>query len=483
MIIPNLLADLGIQKRDILDTIGIPIIVFNKDLIILEQNSAHASLTRTRRADIVGRFMFDVFPPAPDGSGSDTEAIIKASIARVQQTRQTDTPPIQRHDLKNEAGHYIPRFWEICHAPIVVNDEIVAFTQVSKDVTSDQLAAKLAKAQRDASNEAASVSFFTYDLETDVVERGPDLDAMFGLDSNDSDSTATAFFKRVLAEDLSPLQSEIFEMFSQTHPSPRQFNFRIEVPNQPSLKFIRVRGEIVVDPVDLRRKLVGVALDMTKDVEIRLALESALEAKEALLVEVNHRVKNSLQITSSLLRMQSSASHDDALKTALGKAVRRVQAIAEVHGALYMSTDVMQVNVVDLIKSFISAFGNSLDTQVPPIKLSTPHEGIWFSTQSGIYLGLILNELVTNAVKYGDQHPAQNHIEVTVTQKDNCFTVWVESRTRLTPADVTNMRESTGVGAKIIDAFARQLGGEVRVTNESGVYRTTLSIALPAGRG
>jgi two-component sensor histidine kinase/CheY-like chemotaxis protein len=194
--------------------------------------------------------------------------------------------------------------------------------------------------------------------------------------------------------------------------------------------------------------------------EVRVARDryAALAAeRELLLREVNHRVGNSLQIIASLLHLQAAGSNQDDVKAALTNAMGRVAAVAQVHRRLYTSHDLKSVMLNQYLEALLedlrrSAEGNRMS------RLTLDSEAIEVDPDRAVAIGIIVNELIMNAVKYAypdgagpihvDLRGEENEIELTIT--DNGIGV-----------QPTQDPRSTGLGQRIVTAMASKLGASV----------------------
>ncbi|MBN8970004.1 MAG: response regulator [Rhizobiales bacterium] len=179
--------------------------------------------------------------------------------------------------------------------------------------------------------------------------------------------------------------------------------------------------------------------------------------REVLLREVNHRVGNSLQIIASLLHLQANSSNDDDVKAALTNAMGRVAAVAQVHRRLYTSHDLNSVMLNQYLESLLedlrrSAEGNRMS------RLTLKAEPIEIDPDRAVAIGMIVNELVINAVKYAypdgagpihvELRSEQAGMELAIT--DNGVGLQVKQDPR-----------STGMGQRIVSAMANKLEASV----------------------
>ena len=460
----------------LLDAMPYPALVFDLDLNILEQNTAHEAMTATDRREVTGRYMFDVFPMNPEGGDSDSEEIIRRDVERVAVSGQPGEAIGLRHDLRSADGRYVTRHWEIVHSPVIVGETTVSILQTSRDTTETVLRRDVLLARETASENAAAVTYFSYDPISDVFERSPAVDELFGFEPGEVGQLAAPFFQRIIPDDLANVNEEVERLMHSPMRTLGRFDYRILIPETGDVRYVRARGEMVIDPDDQRRKLVGVFMDMTDKENSRTALEAAVADKERLLVEMNHRVENSLQMVMSMLRLKASRSSEPEVSETLNRAIMRVQAIADVHGALYRGGDVTRVEIGRLLSGLTEAFQRSLGSEGQKIIFEGRSCPVKLSAEKAIALGLIVSELMTNGAKYAPRGP-----DIAVTIDCVCegdrATLIVDN-----PVDSEGAgqeyRLSGGIGMKLVNGFIKQLQGSFETENKDGRYRAVLSFPV-----
>jgi two-component sensor histidine kinase len=176
--------------------------------------------------------------------------------------------------------------------------------------------------------------------------------------------------------------------------------------------------------------------------------------REVLLREVNHRVGNSLQIIASLLHLQANSSTEEDVKAALTNAVGRVAAVAQVHRRLYTSHDLKSVLLNQYLDALLedlrrSAEGNRMS------RLTLKAEPIEIDPDRAVAIGIIVNELVMNAVKYAyPEGPGPIHVDLHAEGEDVLLSIaddGVGLNVKIDP-------RSTGMGQRIVTAMASKLG-------------------------
>ncbi|PXX24275.1 sensor histidine kinase [Arenibacter sp. ARW7G5Y1] len=194
---------------------------------------------------------------------------------------------------------------------------------------------------------------------------------------------------------------------------------------------------------------------------IRNENEARIKEKDTLLKEIHHRVKNNLQTVSSLLSLQSRSIEEPKMKTLIKSSQNRVISMAMVHEMLYMRHDLSKIEYKSyvaelsdyLIRSFKGTENNiTLNIKIPDIKL-----GI----DTAIPLGLLINEVITNALKYGikDNDQGEIHIELVKTNAKD-YILYIGDDGEGFPEDISH-RNTKSLGLKLIHNLSRQLKGSL----------------------
>ncbi|PJZ54836.1 sensor histidine kinase [Leptospira adleri] len=215
-------------------------------------------------------------------------------------------------------------------------------------------------------------------------------------------------------------------------------------------------------------RLLAVVRDIRERKLIQKKMEDSLKEKELMLQEIHHRVKNNLQIVSSLLSLHSEFNEDPYLQKVLRECELRVKSIALVHEELYRSDDLAKV---DLKSYYFSLSSNLLSIygQSDKIRIHNLEDSFFMSIDRAIPIGLILNELLTNSLKYAfaDQEKGDIFLELKKTNEQ----VELEYRDTGTGFDWDRAQTlQNGLGLKLIDMLSLQLHAKLSFNTESGFY-------------
>lgn len=201
------------------------------------------------------------------------------------------------------------------------------------------------------------------------------------------------------------------------------------------------------------------------------ALEASVREKKLLLKEVHHRVKNNLQLISSIVNMQIRKSGDEDTKFALRRVQERVLSLATIHRDLYEADEMGLVNGGKLLHEIIEHAFTVGGAAERGIESRMSVEDVWLIPDQAVPLSLFAAEAATNALKYvGAVEGAPQWVEVRLERTDaHCCELEISnSVSNETPQD------GTGLGAQLIKAFATQLGGEALAEKTSGTYQVAI---------
>jgi predicted ATPase/two-component sensor histidine kinase/GAF domain-containing protein len=219
-------------------------------------------------------------------------------------------------------------------------------------------------------------------------------------------------------------------------------------------------------------EFVGTAMDVTAFKQIQWRLQASLEEKDALLKEVHHRVKNNLQLISSLLSLQAARITDPAVAEQLTESRNRVRSMALVHENLYRAGNFaripMRPHIQNLVAHLLRAYG--LDGQ--NIELFTEIDDVELSLDRAISAGLIINELVSNALKHAFSKSRAGNVQVGLRLLDGrrCILAVTDNGVGL-PADF-DVARAASMGLQLVHDLTQQLQGTIAVQRGCGTSFT-----------
>ena len=218
--------------------------------------------------------------------------------------------------------------------------------------------------------------------------------------------------------------------------------------------------------------ILGMAIEQQK---YQRKLQAALDRHQVLLKEVNHRVKNSLQVVSAMLQLQANATGDDALSESLNAAASRVNAVGRAYERLAYNADNENIELIEYLSEII----DDLRSTVAPceVEFEAP-EPIPFSADRAILVGLIVNELVSNAGKHAYPDCPSGSIWVRAMRQSDQQSILISVRDEGVGLPVSfDPETSNRLGTRMVNALSKQLGGEV--TRRSAPVGTNFALLIP----
>tara|TARA_R110002096_G_scaffold97694_19_gene217811 strand:- start:12250 stop:14175 length:1926 start_codon:yes stop_codon:yes gene_type:complete len=236
-----------------------------------------------------------------------------------------------------------------------------------------------------------------------------------------------------------------------------------------ALKVVQVSKANIVRnyTIFLALLLVVVLIVMYKNRLIRERLNQKLEKnlaeKEILMKEIHHRVKNNLQIISSLLNIQSRQTMDESTSLVLKESKNRVQSMALIHQSLYQKENITSVRIEEYVNKLVQTLTNSFGIE-DRINMSVDIQDIELDVDTTIPLGLIINELVTNAVKYAFDDVEKGELSITLKERDHTLILQITDNGKGFNLEDT----SASFGMNLVEMLSTKLEAELSVENKNG---------------
>lgn len=247
-----------------------------------------------------------------------------------------------------------------------------------------------------------------------------------------------------------------------------------------SLRYVQSNGKPILDAQDNLLGYRGVDRDVTAQRETELRLRQSLAEKVALLKEVHHRVKNNLQIMASLLNLQAKQTANAEAVAALLDTRNRVHSMALLHEVLYRSDNLAQINLVLYVKALCTQLLRAFGQAAERVQVEQHIGPISLPLDQAVPCGLIINELVTNAFKYGFPDARSGRVMVEIELRQGRLELSVRDNGVGLPAGLEPAAAST-LGLQLVTMLTGQLNGQLRWENPAeGGALFRVSIPAPA---
>ena len=203
-------------------------------------------------------------------------------------------------------------------------------------------------------------------------------------------------------------------------------------------------------------------------------LSVALKEKEALIKEIHHRVKNNLQIVSSLLNIQTEYSNDEQIIGAVHESQCRVKAMALIHQLLYQEENFTNIDFKNYLQQLAKTLEGIYKTSQNKVKTEILADKIAMDIDTSIPLGLIVTELVSNAYKYAFSDSKQGHIKIELTGINDHYELSISDNGKGLP-DSIDIHNANSMGLKLVKLLSEQIDGDLSVNR---IHGTTFKLVF-----
>jgi len=447
------------KYRSLFDTAGDGIILMKGEYFI-ECNDKALEIYELTREEIIGSTPLDLSPELqPDGKRSQDKA-----LKFIKQTLQGNP---QNFEWKHIRANGEAFFVEITLNRLEIGGEYLIQAMVRDITQRKETEELLRKSEYRHKMVGQLISDFAYSCVHDS-------DGIYEIEwITDSFYHITGFSEK----DLKKAQCWLFSV----HPDDetiahQQLNelkagskniriFRIQKTNG-EIRWIRNHVQCIEDKDLGRLRIYGAAQDITEVKEREEAIQASLREKEVLLQEIHHRVKNNMQIISSLLSLQSHHVDGEIAKILEGSQ-NRVKSMALVHEKLYRSQNLSSIDMEDYVISLVADLFYSQMVNEEQINLVLEIDNIEFNIETAIPCGLIINELASNALKYAFPEGRKGELMVSLKRKADKYELIIRDDGIGLPNNL-KIEKVDSLGLQLVNSLISQIDGTMEINKEKG---------------
>jgi PAS domain S-box-containing protein len=227
----------------------------------------------------------------------------------------------------------------------------------------------------------------------------------------------------------------------------------------------------IFDEYDRVVEISCIANDITDKKMVDEQIRLSLKEKEVLLKEVHHRVKNNLQVISSILNLQSSYVKDKRVLEILLESQNRIKSMAFVHESLYQTKDFSNISFREYVENISRNLVHSYAATDSPPDLNLDLDDIQLNLDTAIPCGLIINELLTNSLKYAFAPGKTGKIEIAIKEKSGHITINISDNGKGLPKEI-DFRNTESLGLQLVVSLVEQINGKIRLDTKKGTKFT-----------
>lgn len=213
---------------------------------------------------------------------------------------------------------------------------------------------------------------------------------------------------------------------------------------------------------------IGIHSDISDRKKYENTIETSLKQKDLLLKEIHHRVKNNLQIISSLIKLQSAHVNDKEIHSLFAESQNRIKTMALIHEKLYRSTDISVIEFYDYIKNLVNSLYSSYGISIDRVKPVIEFRSIYLDIDTAIPCGLIINELISNCLKYAYPDLRKGRISIDLKELNESDYVLVIKDDGIGIPESVDFVNTNSLGLKLVKILSEQLGGAVELIRNNG---------------
>jgi PAS domain S-box-containing protein len=244
------------------------------------------------------------------------------------------------------------------------------------------------------------------------------------------------------------------------------------------IRWVRDRAFPIANVSGEVYRIAGVADDVTESKQALEQIKTSLHEKEVLLKEIHHRVKNNMQVITSLLSLQSKTIKDEQALLVFQDSQNRVKSMALIHETLYQSKDLSRIDFAEYLQKLVAHVSRSYRIRPEAVRINTNVADVSLPIDTAVPCGLIINELASNSLKYAFPADTRGEVNITFEHANAQYVLRVSDTGVGLPADF-DPEKGKSLGMKLVRMLTDQLCGELNCRNGVG---TTFEIKFPGER-
>jgi PAS domain S-box-containing protein len=434
----------------ILSTMSNFLIILNTQRRIVLVNQSAEKLLNYKKEDLIGKHSLLIF--------NQQEELENISSDEIGQVKTFET------QIKSSEKKYIPVLMSVSLIKISENEPL-GMVCIGSDLTEEKemrkalqeseiLYSTLVKTDPDA--------IITTDMNGKISYASRHAMEMYGYEGEELIGNS------ILSVVASECQGRTREDLKKTQNVDILRNLEYNLVKKNGSQFI---GEwniaVITDPDKFPVAFMITARDITHHKNIEAQMQSSIQEKNVLLKEIHHRVKNNLQIISSLLNLQSMYIDDKKAYEVFKESQNRVKSMAIIHEKLYQSYNFAEINVAEYLKNLTNSIFSSYGINLDVIDLEINAQDIYLDINTAIPCFLLINEVITNCIKHAFPGGRTGKITIDFMKVDDKYSITIRDDGVGLPKGL-NLEQTNTLGLQLINNLTSQLDGELEVKSNGG---------------
>lgn len=458
---------------------------FLRQIIDLNPNFVFAK-DRLGRFTLVNQAIADAYGTSVESLLGKTDADFNRNAEEVEAFRRDDLEVI--NSLKEK---FIPeevitdargqvRWLQTIKRPIVSADGSAhQILGIAADITSRKRAEKALRHSEERFRQIAEnireVFWITEPRVNKLIYISPAYEEVWGRTCSDLSEVSLMWRNTVHAED----QPRVLAATENVQAGgDYDLEYRLVRPDG-EIRWVRDRAFPIVNASGEVYRVAGVIDDVTERKQALEQITASLHEKEVLLKEIHHRVKNNMQVITSLLSLQSKTIGDQQAFAVFQDSQNRVKSMALIHETLYQSEDLSRIDFAEYLKKLVAHVSRSYRLRPEAVKINVHVDDVSLPIDTAVPCGLIINELASNSLKYAFPADTTGEVNITFGRADAQYVLRVSDTGIGLPADF-DPDKGKSLGMKLVRMLTSQLCGEIQCRNGVG---TTFEITFPEEKG
>ncbi|MGZ7044289.1 MAG: PAS domain S-box protein [Methanobacterium sp.] len=446
------------------------VLLLSTDGRILDLNHAAEQDIGLPRDKLIGKHFKEIVVPFIDQTINNGNL-----MDRLVNHNQHD---IFQMEVKNSG---MVRYTEIHHAPLLNEGEIQAVQIIARDIT------KRKKAEIELIQSKERLSHLNTYLEA-IINASP-----FAIIDLDPDCTVKSLWNPAAENIYGWKKDEVLGKslpFITENKKTEQDNLMSKVLLGESISGVEIQrirkdGNLIYtmmaaaplkDSDGNTMGIMSTSADISDMVKAEKQIKASLEEKEVLIKEIHHRVKNNLQIISSLISLQASYTSEPEAQKMFQESKNRIRSMALIHEKLYQSDDLVQIDFKEYLQSLVNMLVQFFKKKLTHIELTVNCDNIYLDIDTAISLGLIVNELLSNCFKHAFREGESGNVSIELHSVEDEYQLVVADNGIGFPENL-DFHKTDSLGLQIVQTLTIQLKGVLELDRSTG---TKINIIFPA---